>query len=456
MSKTHYHFIGIAGIGMSALAKLLIERGDKVSGSDQGSSTLTEKLSELGAKIYSGHEARNITGAETIIVSSAIRAENPELAAAREQGLRILKRGELLAELFNKKTGLAVAGSHGKTTTSSLLATVFHETQRSPSAAVGGIISHLKTNAFSGSGEYFIAESDESDGSFLWLNPFYAILTNIDNDHVDHYGSVEDLSKAFVSFLGRVPEAGKVIVNADDPGIQKIPGLIRENTSFGFTSGDYRASKLECSANGSQFLVTKPDGISVSFFLPHLGRHNVANAMGVIALCFELGFSETEIQQGLSVFRGVGRRLEKILSEKKFILLDDYGHHPTEIRTTIDSIKEVDPRPLTVIFEPHRFSRTKNFWQDFIACFASADKVYISPIYAASESPIPGITSEALVEDMKKFGVNVEFLPELSGMKSIKNSLVNEESILLTLGAGPISKKIREIVTVDCAPTGAR
>jgi len=439
---------------MSALAKLLLERGEVVTGSDPGSSLLTEELTRLGARIYTSHSEEHIKGANVIIYSSAIKKENPELLAARDLGLMIMKRGELLAELFNSKTGIAVAGSHGKTTTSSLLASVFKETGRDPSVAVGGVISHLESNAFSGQGEYFIAESDESDGSFLLLNPKHAILTNIDNDHVDHYGSLSELSQAFVNFLKRVDEKGVVIVNADDPGIQKAPELLRRFKSFGTKSGDYLVQKLTCSAEGSKFTLQTPKEI-FDFFLPYLGRHNAYNAVAVTSLCLEMGMTPVEIQRGLSVFRGVGRRLEKIFSQSGFTAIDDYGHHPTEIRTTICSIKEVDPRPLTVIFEPHRFTRTRNFWDDFIECFSGADKVYVSPIYAASESPLDGITSEALVKAQRESGLNVELISDLSEMRSIKNELLSKEAILLTLGAGGISKKIRSIFAEDHAPAGA-
>lgn len=456
MAKHHYHFIGIAGIGMSALAKLLLERGETVSGFDPGSSILTQELSRLGANIFSSHKKDNIAGADIVVYSSAIKTGNPELEEARSAGLRLMKRGELLAELFNTKSGIAVAGSHGKTTTSSLLATVLTEANKKPSIAVGGIISHLGSNAFSGSGDYFVAESDESDGSFLFLNPKHGILTNIDNDHVDHYGSLEQLSSAFESFLARIDKKGSILVNADDPGIKNAPAILENYRSFGFEGRDYKILELTCSANGSRFKLQSKTSNSLEFSLPYLGRHNAYNAVAVSSLCLDLGLTPQEIQKGLSVFRGVGRRLEKIFSASRFTLIDDYGHHPTEIRTTIKSIKEVDARPLTVVFEPHRFTRTKNFWEDFVHCFNGADKVYVSPIYAASESPIEGITSEALVEAQLKAGLNVEFIPDLSRMKEIKDTLLSKEAILLTLGAGGISKKIREIVHQDHAPTGAK
>lgn len=455
MDKKHYHFIGIAGIGMSALAKLLLENGERVSGSDPGSSVLTDELSRAGVRIFKDHHKDNIKGADFIVYSSAIRKTNQERIEAIEKGIPVLRRGELLAKLFNNKQGIAVAGSHGKTTTSSLLATVLRETGAMPTAAVGGIISHLGTNAFSGKGDLFVAESDESDGSFLLLSPAHAILTNIDNDHMDHYGTVAELTGAFERFLTQVRSGGKILVNADDPGIQRAAGLIGTHLSFGIKAGDYLGHDLKCSADGSTFNVTTPSHETHTFFLPHLGRHNVYNALGVIALCIELGFKAAAIQQGLSVFRGVGRRLEKIFSHDNFTLLDDYGHHPTEIKTTIQSIKEVDPRPLVIIFEPHRYSRTQNFWQDFTECFSGADKVYISPIYAASEDAIDGISSEALVDAQKRLGLNVELLPDLSGMREIKNNLLVTECILLTLGAGGISKKIREIIHQDHAPVGA-
>lgn len=455
MAKLHYHFIGVAGIGMSALAKLLLERGEKVSGSDPGSSVLTEELKRMGAEVFHSHSGDNISGANVIVYSSAIKKDNPEFKLSLEKGLKILKRGELLAELFNSRSGIAVSGSHGKTTTSSLLATVFLESGLNPSVAVGGIISHLGTNALTGEGESFVAESDESDGSFLLLNPKHAILTNIDNDHVDHYGSVEELAKAFENFLARVDKDGVVMVNSDDPGIQKSSELLQRYKSFGL-KGDYQILDLKCSADGSKIQLRSPNGKEFDFFLPYLGRHNAYNAVGVAALCLEIGLSPEEIQKGFSVFKGVGRRLEMIHAENGFTLIDDYGHHPTEIRTTIKSIKELDSRPLTVIFEPHRFTRTKNFWEEFISCFQGADKLYLSPIYAASETPIEGITSEALVLAQKETGLDVEFISDLSQMREIKDSLLSKNAILLTLGAGGISRKIREIILKDHGPTGAK
>lgn len=446
MAKGRYHFIGITGIGMSALAKLLLERGESISGSDPGSSALTKHLENEGAKIFTTHEAHHVENADVVVYSSAIKSQNPELIRAREKGLRILKRGELLAELFNEKSGIAVAGSHGKTTTSSMLGSVLLELGFHPTVAVGGIITHLGSNAISGTGESFVAESDESDGSFLLLTPKHALLTNIDNDHLDHYGSVEALRTAFEDFLARVPAEGKVIVNGDDPGIRGSEAILSRAITFGLQSGQYRGSDLQCSASGSDFKLTTPVGETYAFSIAHLGRHNVLNALGVITLCLELGLTPEKIQRGLSVYRGVGRRLERLLQRNGFTLLDDYGHHPTEIRTTIASIKEVDPRPLTILFEPHRYTRTKNFWDDFVECFSGADKVYILPIYAASESALPEITSEKLVEAQRRRGIAVEFLPELSGMKGILLEEMKKDSVLLTLGAGGISKTIRSIV----------
>jgi UDP-N-acetylmuramate--alanine ligase len=443
-----YHFIGIGGIGMSGIAEVLLDLGYKVSGSDLNTSPVTDNLAKKGAVIHKGHAAAHVEGVDRVVYSSAIDPKNSEFQRAKELNLPLIRRGEMLAELMKMKSGIAIAGSHGKTTTTSLVATIFQEANLDATYIIGGIVSNLGGNSRMGQGKFLIAEADESDGSFLQLNPVMAAVTNIDDDHLDHYGTKEKIVDAFVEFVNNLPNYGKAVLNANDMVSKSIRERVkRPLVWYGInTDADFSASEITYSAKGTVFEISH-NGRSVGKVETHLiGAHNVSNTLAAIAISHEAGIEWKVILSGLLKFKGVGRRLEKIFEKDDFIVIDDYGHHPTEVSATIKALKGVDHRKLTVVFEPHRFTRTQNFWKEFQECFTGADELYISPIYAASENPILGITSEKLVEEMKAKGINASFIFSLDEMKRLLEERKSRQGIFLTLGAGAISKKAREQV----------
>lgn len=451
LKTTKLHFIGIGGIGMSGIAEVLLDHGYTISGSDLSSSPVTENLKKKGAQIFIGHVASNIDGATLIVYSSAIDPKNPEFAQAQTLKTPMIRRAEMLAELMRLKFGIAVAGSHGKTTTTSLIATIFQEAQLDATHIIGGIVSNLGGNAKKGDGQFLIAEADESDGSFLLLNPIMAAVTNIDDDHLDFYGTKQKVVDAFVEFVNNLPFYGRVALNANDATSVGIkPQVKRPVVWYGidkeFTEIHYMAKNVKLSADGTTFDLFYY-GERVCEIRTHLlGLHNVSNTLAAIAVSHEAGIEWRLIQGGLIKFIGVGRRLERLFAQDEFLVIDDYGHHPTEVRATITALKSVDERSLCVVFEPHRYSRTENFWEEFQDCFDGSDELYFLPIYAANEKPITGITSQALVKEMKKKGKTVEYLSSLNEMGPLLKSQNRPGRIFLTLGAGSISKTIRELV----------
>jgi len=451
LKTTKLHFIGIGGIGMSGIAEVLLDLGYKVSGSDLNASAVTENLQKKGAEIFIGHKATNVEGCTLVVYSSAIDTKNPEVIRAQELQIPMIRRAEMLAELMRLKFGIAVAGSHGKTTTTSLIATIFQEARLDATHIIGGIVRNLGGNAKKGDGDYLIAEADESDGSFLLLSPIMAAVTNIDDDHLDHYGTKEKIVDAFVEFVNKLPFYGRAALNANDPASLAIKSKVKRpliwyGIDVDKDVADYVAKEVVLSASGSEFdLYYK--GEKVFRYKTHLmGMHNISNTLAAISISHEADLSWDVIQKGLLNFQGVGRRLEKLHEKNKFVVIDDYGHHPTEVRATISTLRRVDERPLCVVFEPHRFSRTQNFWKEFQECFEGADELFLTPIYAASEKPIDGITSEAMVKEMKAKGKNVTFLNSLDDMKDLISDRKDKSCVFVTLGAGAISKKIRDIV----------
>jgi UDP-N-acetylmuramate--alanine ligase len=453
LKTTKLHFIGIGGIGMSGIAEILLDLGYKISGSDISSSLVIENLKKKGAEVFIGHRSENVEGANIVVYSSAIDHKNPEVIKALELEIPMIRRAEMLAELMRLKFGIAVAGSHGKTTTTSLIATIFHEALLDATYVIGGIVRNLGGNARKGDGEYLIAEADESDGSFLLLNPIMAAVTNIDDDHLDHYGSKDKIVEAFVKFVNKLPFYGRVILNANDSSSVAIKMSVKRSIIwYGIElqdeESDYIARSINLSASGTEFdLYYRGEKIS-RIHTNMMGYHNVSNALAAIAISREAELSWEVIQKGLLSFQGVGRRLEKLYEKGHFVVIDDYGHHPTEIRATISTLRKVDNRCLCVVFEPHRFSRTQNFWNEFQECFEGADELFVGPIYPASEKPIDGITSEALVAEIKQKGKVASYISSLDEMSSLISDRKNKDVIFVTLGAGAISKKIREIVTL--------
>ena len=425
LKTTKLHFIGIGGIGMSGIAEVLLDLGYHVSGSDLHSSAVTENLLTKGAEIFIGHDSSNVEGSTLVVYSSAIDHKNPEVIRAKELVIPMIRRAEMLAELMRLKFGIAVAGSHGKTTTTSLIATIFQEASLDASYIIGGIVRNLGGNAKKGDGDFLIAEADESDGSFLLLSPIMAAVTNIDDDHLDHYGSKEKIVEAFIEFVNKLPFYGRVAMNANDATSLWIKSKVkRPIVWYGIDLENdlahYIARNVELSASGTEFDLYF-SGEKVLRVKTHLmGLHNISNTLAAIAISHGADLKWEVIAKGLLNFQGVGRRLEKLFEKDNFLIIDDYGHHPTEVRATISTLKKVERRPLCVVFEPHRFSRTQNFWKEFQECFDGADEVYFTPIYPASEKPIDGISSEALVREMKSSGKNVHFLSSLDEMKSLR------------------------------------
>lgn len=447
------HFVGIGGIGMSGIAEILLSLGYKVTGSDLNQSATTQKLEKLGAKVFIGHDQENITNQNVIVHTSAAKIDNPELIKAKELSIPIMKRAEMLAELMRLKQGIAIAGTHGKTTTTSMLATILEESRYNPTYVIGGIVRNLGGHAKVGEGNFLVAEADESDGSFLLYQPYMSVITNIDEDHLDHYGTRENLIDAFEKFANKVPFYGVCSVNIHDEELRKIREKIKKPClTFGLegAQADYEAHKIESINNETFFdLYYKNEKLgSTKINLP--GKHNVLNALGALSIAHQLGVKVEIMLESISTFSGVGRRLEKLKAQGSFELVDDYGHHPTEVKATLNAVCESRSKKPIVIFEPHRYSRTKLCWQQFVECFDEVDEVYLCEIYPASEEPIEGITSTALAKEInarKKNHCTVLKCKEELFKKL--DDLQAKEEIVLSLGAGSIGKHVREWVQLS-------
>jgi len=445
------HFIGIGGIGMSGIAEVLLSFGYNVSGSDISESANVARLRELGAEIFIGHVKENVENASVIIYSSAVTEENPEMLGAREKNLPVMRRAEMLAELMRLKYGLAIAGAHGKTTTTSFLATILQSSNYDPTYIIGGIVKNLNGHAKVGKGEFLVAEADESDGSFLLLNPIMSVVTNIDLDHMDHYGSEENLIDSFEQFINKVPFYGLCALNAHDDRLMNIVKRIKKPfCTFGIgedldTPADFEARNITMTDFQATYdlHIKGEKKTQVTINLP--GKHNVLNSLGAIAVATRMGISVETIAQAIREFDGVGRRFQQLFKNEDVEIIDDYGHHPTEISMTLKTLRDTRKGKVVCIFEPHRYTRTRDCWNQFLHCFNYVDKLYIAPIYAASEKPIAGIESDILVNDINKlhpnFAVAMKSLDDLDEVIS-----ENKNSTIATLGAGTIGKRIREWV----------
>src|SRR5690242_11951061 len=403
----HFHFTGIGGIGMSGIAEVLLNLGYEISGSDLRLSPITERLASMGARIHEGHAAANVAGARALVVSSAVDEQNPEVQEARRLQIPVIPRGELLAELMRLKYGIAVAGSHGKTTTTSMAATILSFAGLDPTVVVGGRVGTMGgSNARVGRSDFLLVESDESDGSFLKLAPIVAVVTNIDREHVDHYPSLEAIRSAFIEFVNKVPFYGAVIVCLDDPNIQGLlPEIRRRTITYGTTAqADLEATEIKCGPFASDFHLRHRASDLGDFHLRLPGRHNVLDAMAAIAVALELEVKPDVIRQALATFSGVDRRFQLRGTERGVTVVDDYGHHPTEIRATLDGARLCGFRRIHVLFQPHRYTRTFHLMDEFARSFHQADSLFIMDIYAASEKPIEGVTAEVLVERIRQFG----------------------------------------------------
>ncbi len=443
MSETrHIHFVGIAGVGMSGLAELMHARGAAVSGSDLAGGRIVDHLRELGVEVALGHEAGNVARADLVVISTAIQADNPEVVAARERGISVVHRSELLAEAMNDQRGIAISGTHGKTTTTALVAQLLVRGGLDPTALVGGALSDergLRSGAVIGASPWFVTEADESDGSFLRLAPRIAVVTNIDADHLDHYGDMKALENAFFRFASSVPEDGLVVICQDHAATRTLANRLK---------GRVLRYGLEAGADLAAY-TSRADGFEVRFHgdalgrveLPLPGAHNVANALASIAVGLELGVDFEVMRRALADFRGVARRFETKGKAKGIRVVDDYGHHPVEVRATLEAAQSQNPGRVVVIFQPHRFTRTRDLLNEFAGAFGDADVLVIADTYAAGEAPIAGAEASTLAAAIADAGAReVRFIATLDEIAETLPAELRARDLVLTLGAGDVTK----------------
>ena len=441
------HMIGIGGSGMSGIAEVLLNLGYSVHGSDLANSATVQRLRSLGAVIHLGHAAENLGDAQVVVRSSAVSDYNPEVQAARERGIPVIPRAEMLAELMRLRTGIAVAGTHGKTTTTSLTAAIFDAAGLDPTVIIGGLLNAYRSNGHLGQGEYLIAESDESDGSFLCLFPIINVVTNVDYDHIDHYGTQDAIDDAFVAFMNKGPFYGMNVICADDPGVRRlIPRIKRPFVTYGFGRDcRIRGEILECGAvNRFDVWLRGRDGekkLLSNVTLAQPGRHNILNALAAIGVALQAGIAPEKCVEGLAAFSGVGRRFELKGEKNGVTVIDDYGHHPTEIQATIRTARQVFPgRRLVMVFQPHRFSRTQALFGEFCQTFGNVDKLYLTEIYPASESPIPGVNGVNLALGIRQFSkTDVCYKPNFDEVVEALKTDLRPGDVLITQGAGSVT-----------------
>lgn len=455
------HFIGIGGAGMSGIAEVLLNQGYEISGSDLKESNVTLRLRKLGAQIFIGHTADNVNGAHVVVNSSAVSGRNPEMLSARERRIPIVRRAEMLAELMRYRHGIAVAGTHGKTTTTSLMASVLAAANRSPTFIVGGLVNSAGSNAQLGASRYLVAEADESDASFLHLQPMVAVVTNIDADHMDTYeGDFSRLKRTFVEFLHNLPFYGLAVVCGDDPVVMEIiPDIARPVLTYGFEEHcDYRAVNVRKDKTQTLFEVLRPEGEPLAIELNIPGMHNVLNATAVIAVALDEGISDSAIQEGLRYFAGVGRRFQIYgnysvsagndkVGEGDAMLVDDYGHHPREVAVTIQAIRDGWPeRRLVMVYQPHRYTRTRDLYEDFVEVLSSVDVLVLLEVYSAGEDPIPGADGRHLSRSIRLRGqVEPIFVEGIEAVPGVIKDIVRPGDIVITQGAGTVGGLAAEL-----------
>ena len=437
------HMVGIGGAGMSGIAEVLLNQGYEVSGSDMSDSAVVRHLRELGAHVAVGHAAENVGDVQVLVKSTAINDENPELVEARRRNIAIIPRAEMLAELMRLRQGIAIAGTHGKTTTTSLTASIFDTAGFDPTVIIGGRLNAYGTNAHLGHGEYLIAEADESDGSFLCLLPIINVVTNVDEDHLDHYKTRAGIDEAFVEFMNNVPFYGLNIVCGDDPGVRALLARVKRPVlTYGFAEDNVlRAVPLECGVRNN-FEVWRSGVKLGEVSLPQPGRHNMLNALAAIGAAMEVDISFEKCAEGLNGFGGVGRRFEFKGEKGGVTVVDDYGHHPAEIAATLATARQVFPgRRIIAAFQPHRFSRTQAHFGEFCKVFDNVDQLLLTEIYAASEKPIPGVSGQSLAQGIRQVSTTpVEYFQTLNDLAAGLPTILKEGDVLLTLGAGSITR----------------
>ncbi|GFE57536.1 UDP-N-acetylmuramate--L-alanine ligase [Geobacter sp. AOG1] len=434
------HFVGIGGIGMSGIAEVLLNLGYKVSGSDLRQSEITDRLVSLGGEIFTGHARENVANVDVVVISSAVHDDNPEVVEARERLIPVIPRAEMLAELMRMKYGIAIAGTHGKTTTTSMVSTILGFAGIDPTIVIGGRLDSIGSNAKLGQGKFLVAEADESDGSFLKLSPTIAVVTNIDADHLDFYSGIGEIKDTFVEFINKIPFYGLAVLCLDSTNVADIiPKVKKRFSTYGLSSqADFRASDIRLAGNSTSFVAHyRGERLGeVSFKMP--GAHNVLNALACIAVAMELNVPFEVIREGFRDFGGVGRRFQIKGEGKGIMVVDDYGHHPTEIRATLAAAKGGwGERRLVVAFQPHRYTRTKELFDDFVKAFYDADVLVLTDIYPAGEQPIPGVTAEGLVANIKKHGQkDVTYIADREALCDHLLQVLKPGDLCLTLGAG--------------------
>ena len=465
----HIHFVGIGGIGMSGIAEVLLNLGYRISGSDVRRSSITDRLEKLGAKIYEGHDVANIEGAHVLVTSTAVRVDNPEVMAAIQRQVPVIPRAEMLAELMRLKYGIAIAGSHGKTTTTSMVATMLDRAAFDPTVVVGGRVNTLGSNARLGHGDFMVVEADESDKSFLKLSPTIAVVTNIDLEHLDFYHDIDEIRSCFVQFVNKVPFYGSVIICLDDPNIQLIiPQISRRIVTYGLRAhADISAADIRVSSQNftSVFKVRRNNETLGEITLNVPGEHNVCNALAAVAIGLELEMNFDQIREGLQTYSGTERRFQikgligadSAGEVEGILVVDDYGHHPTEIRATLAAAK-TSGRRLVVLFQPHRYSRTEALFDEFARSFYDAEVVLLADIYAASEDPIPGVSAELLAREIERYGHrNVRYVGGVAEALPALIELTRPGDLVLTLGAGNVWRAGEEfLAAMQQAPSETR
>jgi UDP-N-acetylmuramate--alanine ligase len=445
----HVHFVGIGGIGMSGIAEVLLNLGYQISGSDVKESEVTRRLQTLGCTVAYGHRRENVKEADVVVVSSAIRPGNPEVEVAEERLIPVIPRAEMLAELMRMKVGVAIAGTHGKTTTTSLIATVLAAGGLDPTVVIGGRLNSIGSNARLGQGDFLVAEADESDGSFLKLMPTLAVVTNIDPEHLDHYRDIDEIKEAFLSFLNKIPFFGLAVLCLDHPNIQSlIPRLKKRFTTYGLTTqADFQAKEIEFDGLFTRFDVLHRNQEVGRLELRMPGLHNVYNALATVATAFELSIPFRVIQETLGDFGGIQRRFQ-IKGEKKGIMIvDDYGHHPVEIMATLRAARRGWKRRIVVVFQPHRYTRTQTLFNEFLKAFYDADVLVLTDIYPAGEDRIEGVEAKGLCDGIREYGhKNVTYVPNKKEIVGHLLNVVAPGDLVITLGAGDIWQISEELV----------
>lgn len=458
------HMIGVGGTGMSGIAEVLVNLGYEVAGSDLRASAVTRRLQALGVEVFVGHGADNLGSADVVVSSSAVDDANPEVVAAREQRIPIVPRAEMLAELMRYRHGIAVAGTHGKTTTTSLIAAIFGEAGLDPTFVIGGLVNSVGSNAQLGASRFLVAEADESDASFLHLQPMVAVVTNIEADHMETYGGdFAVLRRTFVEFLHNLPFYGIAVLCIDDPVVRDLlPEVTRQVITYGFSEdADFRIDGVDAAGLATQFTVHRPEGrqpLRVSLNMP--GTHNVLNATAAIAVAFDEGLDDAAVLSGLAGFEGVGRRFTQLgelaLPGGNALLVDDYGHHPTEVRATLESARQAWPeRRVVMVYQPHRFTRTRDLYEDFVAVLSRCDVLVLLDVYPAGEEPIPGADSRSLIRSIRQRGqIEPVFAESIEEVPGLLCDIAGASDVIITQGAGNVARLAQDLSDMNFAEVG--